>query len=105
MHHPPCRPHRASQRLVQSPPVLHVVPKHDAQSSGASERSYRLDASPGLGDWMRSQSIGLALSTYELGKVITLGAGPSGLNVFDASFDSAMAMLHTPKGLYLSTHE
>ncbi|HVO02375.1 MAG TPA: TIGR03032 family protein [Candidatus Cybelea sp.] len=73
--------------------------------TGKPISSYQLTLSPGLRLWMEQHRVALALSTYELGRVITLGAGSSTLNNVDESFDSAMALLHTTRGFYLGTYD
>jgi uncharacterized protein (TIGR03032 family) len=65
-------------------------------------RQYHLTFSPGLRDWMVRHKAGLAISTYEAGKAVMLGAGRQGFTASDESFDSAMAMMTTDKGFYLS---
>ena len=71
----------------------------------AGDLGYQLSPSPGLRDWLLVYGIGLAFSTYELGRVVMLGAGESSLAVADACFDSAMALLAGTRGLYLSTQD
>ena len=61
-----------------------------------------VEASPRLRQWLRARRICLAISTGESGKIITLGAGPSGLIVFDVSCDSPGALLQTAAGLYVA---
>ena len=77
-----------------------------ARSALASQpepaRQYHLTFSPGLRDWMVRHKAGLAISTYEAGKAVMLGAGRQGYTASDESFDSAMAMMTTDKGFYLS---
>jgi uncharacterized protein (TIGR03032 family) len=61
-----------------------------------------VEVSPRLSQWLRTRRVCLALSTGESGKIVTLGAGPSGLIVFDVGCDSPGALLHTEDGLYVA---
>jgi uncharacterized protein (TIGR03032 family) len=61
-----------------------------------------IEASPGLRQWLQTRGVCLALSTGEGGKVITVGAGPSGLTVFDVGCDAPGALLQTEDGLYVA---
>ncbi len=71
-------------------------------AADAASGAYHLNFSPGFAAWLRRHDIGLALSTYELGKVVMLGAPPQGLAASDQGFDMAMALLGTEHGFYLS---
>lgn len=100
MHHPPSRPHRATRRLppraalaIELPAPIQPVP---AASAGL------VDASPRLRQWLRARRVCLALSTGAGGKLITLGAGPSGLTVFEVSCDVPGALLQTDDGLHVA---
>jgi uncharacterized protein (TIGR03032 family) len=68
----------------------------------APSNQYHLTFSNQFRDWMLHHKVGLALSTYEAGKAVMLGAGPNGYTASDETFNSAMAMLTTEKGFYLS---
>ena len=100
MHHPPSRPHRASRRL---PPqaLLAVVPPSPALPAPASLDRV-VETSPRLLQWLRSRRVSLAVSTGASGKIITLGATPDGLKVFDVGCDGPGALLLTEKGLYVT---
>lgn len=106
MHHPPTRPHRASRRrapqaiLAVVPPAA-VPPALAALPTPAREL---VEASPRLANWLRARKICLALSTGESGKILTLGAGPAGLTVFDVSCEIPGALLSTEQGLHVVTH-
>ena len=102
MHHPPSRPHRASRR-VPLQAVLAIEPPAPSVPAPAALNG-AVEASPRLQQWLRTRRVCLALSTGESGKIITLGAGPSGLTVFDVSCDTPGALLPTPAGLYVAAH-
>ncbi|GAB2175539.1 TIGR03032 family protein [Dongia sp. agr-C8] len=63
-----------------------------------------VEASPRLRHWLRLRKSCLALSTGESGKILTLGAGASGLTVFDVSCELPGALLLTEKGLHVAAH-
>ncbi len=63
---------------------------------------YHLNFSPGFRGWMLAHKMGLALSTYEAGKVVMLGAGRRDVTASDETFNAAMALLSTEHGFYLS---
>jgi uncharacterized protein (TIGR03032 family) len=100
MHHPPSRPHRASKRLPPQAALAIELPAPVMPTLRASDEM--VEASPRLRQWLRARRICLALSTGESGKIITLGAGPSGLTVFDVGCDSPGALLQTEAGLYVA---
>jgi uncharacterized protein (TIGR03032 family) len=102
MHHPPSRPHRASKRLppqalLAVEPLAPVMPLRPALDD-------RIAPSPRLGRWLQSRRVCLALSTGESGKIITIGAEPSGFTVFDVSCDLPGALLQTEAGLFVAAH-
>ena len=102
MHHPPSRPHRASKRQLPPPTVI----THPVEI--AAERplvNCAIEASPRLRQWMRTRGISLAVSTGADSRIVTLGAGASGLAVFDVTCDSPGALLQTEAGLYAAADE
>jgi uncharacterized protein (TIGR03032 family) len=102
MHHPPSRPHRASKR----PPLQALLALKPSAPVMPAPRPLEdlIGASPRLGQWLRSRRVCLALSTGESGKIITVGAAPSGFTVFDVSCDSPSALLQTEAGLFVAAH-
>jgi uncharacterized protein (TIGR03032 family) len=102
MHHPPSRPHRASKRLPPQAALAIELPLPVKPLPRALNDM--VEASPRLRQWLRARRVCLALSTGESGKVITIGAGPSGLTAFDVDCDSPGAMLQTEDGLYVAAH-
>ena len=105
MHHPPSRPHRASRRLPLQA-LLAIVPPAPLPTPFAlpSAADDMVEASPRLVHWLRARNLCLALSTGESGKILTLGAAPSGLTVFDVSCEVPGALLLTEKGLHVAAH-
>ncbi len=58
----------------------------------------RIDCSRGFPQWLRSEGISLALSTYETGKLFLIGrAGPDRLSILERSFDRAMGLWASPQ--------
>lgn len=53
--------------------------------------------------WLREEGLSLALTTYQIGKLILLGSNPRGeLSVFDRSFGRSMGLTATENGFYLA---
>ena len=100
MHHPPSRPHRASRRLPPPSRPL-FAPSAPVRPVAAAPRDL-VEASPRLRDWLQSRRVCLALSTGEGGKIVTVGAGASGLTVFEVGCDLPGALLPTETGLYVA---
>jgi uncharacterized protein (TIGR03032 family) len=105
MHHPPSRPHRASRRLLPQA-LLAIVPPAPIPTPVAfpGAADHMVEASPRLVHWLRARKLCLALSTGESGKILTLGAAPAGLTVFDVSCEVPGALLLTEKGLHVAAH-
>ncbi|MDC0935481.1 TIGR03032 family protein [Pirellulales bacterium] len=79
------------------------VPPHSSSGehrlrSGAPEVPWlQVIGSRYLADWMVAESVSLALTTYQLGKLLFLGQKPTGdLTVFERSFDRCMGLYATP---------
>ena len=54
--------------------------------------------------WMAEQSVSLAVSTYQVGKVLLLGRGPEGrMSIFERTLDRCMGMAAAGDSLYIST--
>jgi uncharacterized protein (TIGR03032 family) len=102
MHHPPNRPHRASRRLSPQA-LLAIVPPAPVLPSPAASAEM-VEASPRLLQWLRSRRVSLAVSTGESRKILTLGAGPAGLRVFEVGCEAPGALLLTEKGLHVAAH-
>jgi uncharacterized protein (TIGR03032 family) len=102
MHHPPSRPHRASRRLPPQSLLAFAPPPAPVLRAPAALDDV-VEASPRLRQWLQSRRICLALSTGESGRIITLGAGASGLAVFDVPCEGPGALLPTADGLYVAT--
>ena len=65
---------------------------------------FQIVSSRGFTDWMASQRLSLAVSTYHLGAVIFLGLKPNReLSMFISSFDRAMGMCQQGSSLWLVT--
>jgi len=75
---------------------------------GGSGPAFPLTASRGMVDWLRSQQVALALSTYQTGKLFLIGHNErGGLSVFERTFERAMGLAAGPDGagqtLYMAT--
>jgi uncharacterized protein (TIGR03032 family) len=63
-----------------------------------------IDTSRQLLDWLADQQLSIALTTYQIGKLFTLGLKPNGeLSVFERSFNRCMGLCPTANGFYLSS--
>jgi protein O-GlcNAc transferase len=61
-------------------------------------------ASPQFVDWLSSQQIGLAFTTYQSARLMLLGVTEQGqLSGFERIFERAMGLFATPERLYLSS--
>jgi uncharacterized protein (TIGR03032 family) len=62
-----------------------------------------ISGSRGLPNWMARQSLSIAFSTYQTGKLFFVGADGGNLSVFERTFDRAMGFFGNTQTLYLST--
>ena len=55
-------------------------------------------------DWLESQQISLAFTTYQSSRLMFLGVNPErGMSGFERIFDRAMGLYTTPERIYLSS--
>jgi uncharacterized protein (TIGR03032 family) len=59
--------------------------------------------SRGLPEWLERQSLSLAFSTYQTGKLFFIGSRAGQLSVFERTFDRAMGLYGNAQTLWLST--
>lgn len=59
--------------------------------------------SRGLADWLTRESLSLAFSTYQTGKLFLIGCSGGQLSVFERTFDRAMGVCGDAQTLWLST--
>ncbi len=66
----------------------------------AADRSaVQFTASPGLPRWLAAQGVSLAFTTYQAGRLFTVGGNPDGgLSVFQRSFERCMGLWAAPDG-------
>jgi uncharacterized protein (TIGR03032 family) len=63
-----------------------------------------MQASPGLGEWMRERSISLLVSAYQSGRLISIGTGNDGKLRLDAiKFDRSMGLAADRSGIWVAT--
>jgi uncharacterized protein (TIGR03032 family) len=74
-----------------------------AAPSGASEPWVQIYGSHGLAEWLTRQSLSLAFSTYQTGKLFLIGCKAGQLSVFERTFDRAMGLCGNEQTLWLST--
>ncbi len=77
---------------------------HTKPESESPARSWRPVASPGLYDWLAKQDVSLAVSTYQVGKLLLLGRADDGeLGIAERSFRRAMGIWTNGTTLWLAT--
>ncbi len=80
-------------------------PKTDPAADAPAETpSIEITTSRQALSWMAEQKLSLAVTTYQVGKVLLLGVGPEGrLSVFERTLDRCMGMAASGDSLYIST--
>jgi len=69
-----------------------------------SSKNLEITGSPQLIDWLQSEDISLALTTYQSSRLFLVGVKPDGnLSGFERLFDRAMGLYATPERLYMSS--
>lgn len=72
----------------------------------AAQPAFEINTSRQFLAWMAEQQVSIALTTYQIGKLFTLGLKPNGeLAVFERSFDRCMGLCSSAdgRGFYLSS--
>ena len=77
----------------------------EAQSGAARDREQtQITVSRGLAEWLSSNTISLALTSYQTGQLMLVGSLPMGrLSLHERNFVRAMGLCASPQRLYLST--
>jgi len=108
---------RSSQRPPVPPvPEFEIFDACRATPRGAEALAYsaasrdqpehRLDilASPGLMGWLMAERLSLAVTTYQIGKLLLIGAQPDGrLALAERTFNRCMGLAGDRGTLYMST--
>lgn len=80
------------------------MPRSDTSIS-TPEPWVEVTASPGFSDWLGVQSVSLAFTTYQSGKLFLLGRNrDGGLSVFERTFNRAMGLWADGQSMWLGTH-
>ena len=70
----------------------------------ADDLHYEITTSRQFLSWLREEQLSLALSTYQIGKLMLLGLKPQGdLSVFERTFGRSMGLAATDNGFYLAS--
>jgi uncharacterized protein (TIGR03032 family) len=70
----------------------------------SSSKNLEITGSRHLINWLQTQQISLALTTYQSSRLFLLGVKPNGnLSGFERLFDRAMGLYATPERLYMSS--
>jgi uncharacterized protein (TIGR03032 family) len=91
----------------RSPATSPARREADAKSKSAqgepSGESTKISASRGLVDWLATHRISLALTSYQTGQLMLIGALPrESLSVYQRNFVRAMGLCADPQRIYLS---
>jgi uncharacterized protein (TIGR03032 family) len=63
-----------------------------------------ISASRGFVDWLASENVSLAVSTYQTGKLFLIGRNPSGqFSVFERTFERAMGLAGNDQSIFMAT--
>ena len=63
-----------------------------------------ISASRGFVDWLESQNVSLAVSTYQTGKLFLFGRNPTGqFSAFERTFERAMGLVGDDQTIYMAT--
>lgn len=76
-----------------------VAPFQGGIPVGSDPSVFSLSASPGLPRWLAAHDVSLVFTTYQAGRLFTLGRSPDGgLSVFQRSFERCMGLWAAPDG-------
>lgn len=76
----------------------------DGALAGARNDPFRLNVEPAFEAWLAQETVSLAFTTYEAGKIVLLGPGTAGkVSVAERNLGRAMALASSSGSLYLST--
>ena len=79
-------------------------PSQEPGSSAAAQQQTAISTSRGFLDRLVTSQISLAITSYQTGQLLLIGAMANGaLSVFQRNFVRAMGLMATPERLYLST--
>ncbi|EDY39254.1 hypothetical protein CPCC7001_2134 [Cyanobium sp. PCC 7001] len=79
-------------------------PPSPAPPMSSAAPAFEITTSRQLLAWLAEQQLSIALTTYQIGKLFTLGLKPNGeLSVFERSFNRCMGLCGTSNGFYLSS--
>jgi len=66
--------------------------------------AFPITASRGFVDWLVSQNVSLAISTYQTGKLFLIGHNEDGrFSVFERTFERAMGLAGNDQSIYMAT--
>jgi len=82
------------------------MPDPRSPSAAAPPSPFQIVTSRGFTEWLATQRVGLAVSTYHLGAVLLLGLKPNGeLSMFITPFDRAMGLCAHGSSLWVATKQ
>ncbi len=95
------------ERARRRPPISPAKRQADAGSEGvrgeAKAEPTKISASRGLVDWLATHRISIALTSYQTGQLMLIGALPRGsLSVYQRNFVRAMGLCADAQRIYLS---
>jgi uncharacterized protein (TIGR03032 family) len=73
------------------------------QSTGDSAPPYAFNASPGFVEWLHSENLAIAITTYQIGKLFMVGAASAThLNVTERTFQRCLGIAPFANGFFLA---
>ena len=76
----------------------------EISAAGAPANASPITASRGFVDWLVSQDVSLAISTYQTGKLFLIGHNPNGqFSVFERTFERAMGLAGNDQTIFMAT--
>ncbi len=76
----------------------------ESSASNFQASSFPMTASRGFVDWLISQDVSLAISTYQTGKLFLIGHNDDGrFSVFERTFERAMGLAGNDQTIYMAT--
>ena len=77
--------------------MAEAAPFRGGVAVGTDHSVFSLTASPGLPGWLKAQGISLVFTTYQAGRLFTVGCNPDGgLSVYQCTFERCMGLWAAP---------
>lgn len=94
----------ADKAVLRASGAERKQPSPELSGSSTAQQQTAISTSRGFLDWLATNRMSLALTSYQTGQLLLIGPMASGkLSVFQRNFVRAMGLLANPDRLYLST--